>query len=121
MRPKPYTQDGVTYPSQRAAAAALGVFSTVIWRRALQAKDPEKYRLLRRKWAGWPEPTRPCPETCEICGKPPAGLALNLDHDHLTKSFRGWLCGNCNRALGLFNDDPQLLRKAVRYLVKSLL
>lgn len=41
---------------------------------------------------------------------------LNVDHDHKTGKIRGMLCHNCNRALGLLKDDPNLLRKAADYL-----
>jgi len=43
----------------------------------------------------------------------------NLDHDHETLQFRGWLCGKCNSALGWFNDDVNLLRRAIDYLQNS--
>lgn len=39
-----------------------------------------------------------------------------LDHDHETKGFRGWLCHSCNRALGCFLDDVELLNRAILYL-----
>ena len=29
---------------------------------------------------------------------------------------RGLLCHNCNRALGLFQDDPDLTQRATKYL-----
>jgi hypothetical protein len=29
---------------------------------------------------------------------------------------RGLLCGNCNHALGMLDDNPQLLRTAASYL-----
>jgi len=56
---------------------------------------------------------------CYICGKKPAGRALDIDHDHKTGKVRGLLCSNHNRALGLLNDNPDLLLKSVEYLVKS--
>lgn len=59
---------------------------------------------------------------CEICGSPPKNRnSLCLDHNHLTGAFRGWLCGNCNRALGLLGEDPRTLRKAAEYLLKEIL
>ena len=55
----------------------------------------------------------PQTEQCELCGKV---CKTYLDHDHLTLSFRGWLCNECNTGLGKFNDDIQLLQKAITYL-----
>ena len=39
-----------------------------------------------------------------------------LDHCHNTDKFRGWLCQKCNRSLGGFNDDAEVLRRAIDYL-----
>jgi hypothetical protein len=62
-------------------------------------------------------------EKCAICdvelvGKKHVFNAPAFDHDHLTGKFRGWLCDKHNRGLGCFNDDPQLMRKAIEYLEK---
>jgi hypothetical protein len=43
---------------------------------------------------------------------------VHADHDHVTGEKRGFLCGPCNRALGLFNDSTILLRRAAEYLEK---
>ena len=40
----------------------------------------------------------------------------HLDHDHDTKAVRGLLCAKCNAGLSHFNNDPNLLRLALRYL-----
>lgn len=59
---------------------------------------------------------------CKICSKTAEELGeprLSVDHDHETKVVRGLLCGNCNRGLGKFRDDPGLLRSAIQYLEES--
>lgn len=43
---------------------------------------------------------------------------LNLDHCHDTGKPRGLLCHNCNRALGLFQDDPEIMKRAADYVTK---
>lgn len=59
---------------------------------------------------------------CAICGQPetnaPRGTVASLavDHDHDTGAIRGLLCSNCNRAIGLMRDNPELLRAAADYL-----
>lgn len=44
---------------------------------------------------------------------------LSIDHDHNTGKVRGLLCSACNGALGLFFDNPDLLKFAIEYLVKN--
>ncbi len=44
---------------------------------------------------------------------------LSLDHCHTTKKIRGFLCDNCNTALGKFKDNTLLLSKAITYLLKN--
>ena len=42
--------------------------------------------------------------------------AFCLDHNHQTGEFRGWLCHDCNRALGQFKDSIEILERAIKYL-----
>lgn len=55
-------------------------------------------------------------DRCAICRGPGGARGLFLDHDHRTGAARGWLCGKCNTAVGLLNDDPYLFESAKRYL-----
>jgi hypothetical protein len=52
-------------------------------------------------------------DACKICGNTER---LMWDHDHSTEEFRGTLCTLCNTGLGMFRDNPELLRTAIRYL-----
>lgn len=51
-----------------------------------------------------------------IIGKKNHIEKLAVDHDHTTGKVRKLLCHNCNRALGLFKDRPELMRKAAAYV-----
>lgn len=53
---------------------------------------------------------------CAICGRVEWDR-LHVDHDHRTGTVRGLLCGKCNKAIGLLDDDPRLIRSAEGYLV----
>lgn len=50
---------------------------------------------------------------CGICGTPDPE---HLDHDHSTGRTRLLLCQRCNHGLGLFRDEPYLLRVAALYI-----
>ena len=39
-----------------------------------------------------------------------------LDHDHKRKTFRGWICNNCNNGLGRFYDDITIIKNVLKYL-----
>jgi hypothetical protein len=58
-------------------------------------------------------------DSCDVAlpldGKGSMGR-LHLDHDHRTGAIRGLLCPNHNNGIGFFNDDPEELASAIRYL-----
>ena len=53
------------------------------------------------------------PEQCELCGSPDR---IFFDHNHLTGNFRGWICSQCNSAIGYAHDNPAILQKMIDYL-----
>jgi hypothetical protein len=53
---------------------------------------------------------------CVICG---SEESLVVDHCHKTNTIRGMLCNHCNRGLGHFRDDPDLLEFARIYLLAN--
>ena len=53
-------------------------------------------------------------DTCECCGNKTE--TIHIDHDHNTLKFRGWLCGACNRAIGMLGDNIEGLTNAINYL-----
>ena len=85
------------------------------WDAANQDRKRASGRKARRKLQGIKNPTgetRSGP--CQICNGHQD--TLHLDHDAKTGEARGWLCGPCNRAIGMMKDSPVLLRRAADYL-----
>jgi hypothetical protein len=86
------------------------------WRK--KGVDATRYQEMLREQNG----------VCAICGKPERApdkasgktRDMAIDHNHETGAIRQLLCSNCNRALGLFCDDPALLDAAMAYLHKHI-
>jgi hypothetical protein len=85
----------------------------------VRSKEVEKIRLT----------APPKTSVCECCGKAPNSgpnadpnkriRGLVLDHDPITKTFRGWLCDDCNKSIGAFGDTLEGVMKAVDYLKRN--
>ena len=84
-----------------------------------RAENAEELTYKQRRRRNLPEPTRPRPEVCEVCGCRNGSGGVHLDHNHETGEFRGWLCMKCNMALGLLNDSLDLLRALTDYLERN--
>lgn len=64
--------------------------------------------------------------TCAICCQPERRRSkkwvtreLCVDHDHATGKVRGLLCSDCNVAISLLRENPELLDAARDYLLRS--
>lgn len=57
---------------------------------------------------------------CAICGtqhlETNQVTRLHIDHCHKSKKIRGLLCTNCNKGLGHFHDNIEILKQAINYL-----
>jgi len=66
----------------------------------------------------------PIPQVCQCCGLDPLEnpnlgtmrQKLQLDHDHQTGEFRGWICDNCNVSLSRAGDNLEGVVNLVNYL-----
>jgi hypothetical protein len=77
----------------------------------VQARLYDRGRHYKKKYGADVAPA----DKCEVCG---STKKVCYDHDHATGKHRGWLCDRCNRALGIVQDDPALLRALADYLSK---
>lgn len=73
----------------------------------------KRYGLLPEEYSKLVEASE---DACWICGGQDE-VRLCIDHSHREPQVvRGLLCRRCNKGLGLFLDDPVLLKAAARYL-----
>jgi len=102
-----------------------GKFGTPERRRNLQ-KHSHLFRIYGLTLKAYRNMSESQGHKCAICGKEENGkhnrgsetisLQLSVDHDHITGDVRALLCTKCNKALGLFNDNIDLLQDALEYL-----
>ena len=65
---------------------------------------------------------------CPICLKKESDLLGTggnasvwvLDHDHENDLFRGHICHQCNRGIGLFQDNIDNLKRCIEYLTPKI-
>jgi len=99
------------------------------WHDADKMRNPEKYKLLNRKWALKRDFNMSLEDyntllekqdgVCAICGKTDPVSNLAVDHCHVTNKVRGLLCRACNRGIGMLQDSIELLEKSVIYLKEN--
>jgi hypothetical protein len=79
------------------------------------------YRLVKRYGIGEKDVERLIARQgglCPVCRK---ATPTAVDHDHVTETVRGVLCGDCNTGMGQLRDNPWVLRRAIEYLTGGLL
>ena len=95
-------------------------------------RNPDKALAIRRRHnlkklfglteADYNEMSERQGHACAICGKPETSRFLErirrlaVDHNHDTGKVRDLLCSDCNRAIGMMQDSPELLEQAALYL-----
>lgn len=117
---------------KQSACKPCSKAQTAAWRE----RNPEAARGIRDRrqdrardeWRNWkygltPEDHARMLEAqgyvCALCGKPPKGRQLAVDHDHSTGVVRGLLCSPCNTGLGKLGDSIEGLERALAYLRRS--
>lgn len=84
-----------------------------------------RYHNVRRKYGlakdAYDALVAACAGRCMVCRRTPQeannrAMSLDVDHDHASGRVRGLLCGPCNCAMGLANDDPARLEQMAQYL-----
>ena len=87
------------------------------------AKKLAKRREELKKEFGYPNSDYVCPiclkNEYELKGTGGNASIWVVDHNHDTDDFRGHLCHNCNRGLGVFQDSVERLERAIKYLSTS--
>lgn len=62
--------------------------------------------------------------TCPICTSKFSSESYKsnspvIDHSHENGEFRGIICSDCNRALGLLKDNVENFKRGINYLIKT--
>ena len=101
-----------------------------VWRNKNKGKVKEYQRTTNLKKnfgisiADYEKMAKAQNNVCAICLTPETFLhkakgqvaRLAVDHCHKSGKIRKLLCVKCNRALGLFNDNPNFMESAAKYI-----
>ena len=124
---QPWSKSNFYWKEHRSSSAERKEYSRE-WQQKSRAANPDYYltRQLQKTYGitlEWyrkilTEQNGVCAickklETTQIRGKT---IAMSVDHCHTSGKARGLLCTQCNRGLGLFKDDPEILQSAISYL-----
>lgn len=110
--------------TKRAWHAARPGYHTA-WRRKKRKVDPLYF--MRVKWRNryGAVPPRMATSKCECCARRYIDMPNKkakypcLDHDHATGKFRGWICDDCNLAIGRAGDTLAGVNRLVAYMERT--
>ena len=92
-------------------------------RRTPEARAYDRWMHIKRKFNLTQEEYTSLSDTqlhCAICSLEfQSTFDKQLDHCHTTGKIRKFLCQKCNKAIGLFNDNPEWLRFAASYIEEN--
>jgi protein-arginine kinase activator protein McsA len=91
---------------QKAQRVRNGKYTSSYWRKKKYGLSEEDHAEMLKSQNG----------LCKICRKDDK---LVVDHCHSTNKIRGLLCARCNKGLGHFLDNQELLTSAIKYLKGS--
>jgi len=99
------TRDGHRYPTAECSAMSqVRAKKSTLW--VKYGVTIEQYQTMLEAQDG----------RCAICRRE-SEKPLCVDHNHETGKVRGLLCWHCNIALGKLQDDPEVVRAALNYLI----
>ncbi len=98
--------------------------------RQLRKQDPDKYselilkrnlkKLYKLSLEDYNNLIKQQNGLCKICRRTnTSGRRLSVDHNHSTGKVRGLLCGPCNVAIGMLQEDSRRLTTVIEYLKQS--
>lgn len=106
---------------QQAASGENRVQRREVWRRHYEANEERfwernafrRYGLTKGDYEVLLEAQG---GVCTICGGT-GKSRLAVDHDHVTGRIRGLLCSECNTGIGKLREDPEIISRALAYIV----
>ena len=119
-----------TYCKKKLPVKAFPLWSTTAFggqmrRSACKECQSKHAKIIERLYKSAP----PRPQNCQCCGIKVENITkkkkysnsgvLQLDHEHATEEFRGWVCYACNQGIGKLGDTLKGVIKAVLYLSKN--
>lgn len=81
-----------------------------------RARALKKFNLKLENWDHMYAEQKGLCAICNISFEESDDGRINLDHCHKTNTPRKLLCSACNKGLGSFRDNPNVLRKAATYV-----